>query len=377
MKAKEKALIKLNRRRNPVKTVFMILGIFLAVLLVAIGAYVAYFFLSYGRLSDNFELTVHKNTEFNEAQMPDEDGTFTIMSNNVGFGAYSYDFDFFMDGGTQSWAFSKDAIFDNLNGAIGKLTVQDPDFIMLQEVDEDSTRTYHVNELEFVNLILKQYAYTYAYNYFKSSFIAYPFLQPHGTITSGIATYSKYGIESGLRRSLPISESLSKVLDLDRCYSITRVPLENGKYIVLFNVHLSAYGSDESVREGQTTMLFNDMKAEYEAGNYVVCGGDFNHDLLLKEGEQGYSTWACAFPRSAIPEHFALAMDLFGEDFKSSLEMTCRDCDEPYAKGHTNEFIVDGFIVSDNVSVLSYENLNSGYLYSDHEPVLMTFELKQ
>ncbi|MCR5584355.1 MAG: endonuclease/exonuclease/phosphatase family protein [Lachnospiraceae bacterium] len=366
----------MNRKKNPLKTALKIFCIVLGIIIIALAAYVAYFLLSYGRLSDNFELSVHNNAEFDRTLKLDGEGTYSIMSNNVGFGAYSYDFDFFMDGGTQSWAFSKDAIFENLNGALKKLTAENPDFVMLQEVDEDSTRTYHVNELEFVNLIMKEYAYTYAYNYFKSSFIAYPFLQPHGSITSGIVTYSRYGIESGLRRSLPISESISKVLDLDRCYSISKVPMDNGKYLVLFNVHLSAYGSDDSVREGQVSMLFNDMVAEYEAGNYVICGGDFNHDLLLKEGEQGYSTWACAFPRSSIPEHFSLAMDLFGDDYKYSLDMTCRDCDEPYAKGHTNEFIVDGFIVSDNVSVLSYENLNSGYLYSDHEPVLMKFELK-
>jgi endonuclease/exonuclease/phosphatase family metal-dependent hydrolase len=375
MKAKEKAMIKLNRR-NPAKTVLKILCIVLGIILIAAAAYVAYFFLSYGRLSDNFELSVRYNTDYDRNLSLSDKNTYSIMSNNVGFGAYSYDFDFFMDGGTHSWAFSKDAVFENLNGALKKLTAEDPDFIMLQEVDEDSTRSYHVNELEFVNLILKEYAYTYAYNYFKSSFIIYPFLHPHGTITSGIATYSKYGIESGLRRSLPISDSVSKVLDLDRCYSISRVPMDNGKYLVLFNVHLSAYGSDDSVRQGQIGMLFGDMAEEYEAGNYVICGGDFNHDLKLDEGEEGYSTWACAFPRSSIPEHFSLAMDLFGEDYKHTLEMTCRDCDEPYAKGHTNEFIVDGFIVSDNVSVLSYENLNSGYLYSDHEPVLMKFELK-
>ncbi len=376
MKAKKKAMIKKARKKSPLTITLRTLGIVLGCLLVVLIGYVAYFLLSYSRLPDNFELNLHKNAEFDPSLKPDTEKTFSIMSNNVGFGAYSYDFDFFMDGGTQSWAFSKDAIYKNLNGQISKLTALDPDFIMIQEIDEDSTRTYHVNELEFVNLMLKPYNYTFAYNYFKSSFIAYPFLQPHGTITSGIATYSKYGIESGLRRSLPINESISKVLDLDRCYSISRVPLDNGKYLVLFNVHLSAYGSDESVREGQTSMLFNDMVAEYNKGNYIICGGDFNHDLLLKEDETGYSTWACAFPRSAIPEHFSLAMDLFGEDYKHSLEMTCRDCDEPYTKGHTNEFIVDGFIVSDNVNVLSYENLNTGYLYSDHEPVYMTFDLK-
>ena len=36
---------------------------------------------------------------------------------------------------------------------------------------------------------------------------------------------------------------------------------------------------------------------------------------------------------------------------------------------------LDGFIVSDNVKVTSYEVLNTGYRYSDHEPVVMKFVL--
>ena len=52
-----------------------------------------------------------------------------------------------------------------------------------------------------------------------------------------------------------------------------------GKELVLYNVHLSAYGGSDEIRTAQMTMLFNDMKAEYEKGNYTVCGGDFNHDF--------------------------------------------------------------------------------------------------
>ncbi len=361
---------------SPLKRGLTIAGIVLGCILVVVIGYVSYFFIKYGRIEDRLTLAVRENSGFDAAKrIEGGDTVYTIMSHNVGFGAYSSDFDFFMDGGTQSWAFSEDAVYKNLNGSIGRLNSYNPDFIFLQEVDEDSTRTYHVNELDFVNMLLAPYNYTYAYNYYKSPFIVYPFAQPHGTITSGLVTYSKYLIESGMRRSLPISEGVSKVVDLDRCYSISRIPTADGKYLVLFNVHLSAYGSDDSVREGQTSMLFGDMKAEYEAGNYVVCGGDLNHDLSLDEGEEGYSTWACPFPRSVIPEHFALAMDLFGEDNRHKLPKSCRDCDEPYAKGHTNEFIVDGFIVSDNVTVLTYDNLNNGYIFSDHEPVLMTFKL--
>ncbi len=375
MKAKMKAKIKRRRKMSPLKRFLIILGSVVGCLLLAVVGYVMYFFIKFDRIEDMQTLAVHENPKFDSSEICETDKEYSVMSYNLGFGAYSNTFDFFMDGGTQSWADSENTVYKNLNGALNKIKARTPEFIFLQEVDEHSTRSYYINELDFINLILENYDYTYAYNYYKSPFIIYPFEEPHGTITSGIATYSKYEITDSHRRSLPISDSFSKVIDLDRCYSVSRVPVENGKELVLFNVHLSAYGSDESVRQGQTSMLFGEMKAEYDAGNYVICGGDFNHDLISPEGSEGYSTWACPFPRSVIPEHFSLAMDLFGEDFKNKLQMSCRDCDEPYTRGHTNEFIVDGFIVSDNVSVLDYNNLNTGYIYSDHEPVHMKFKL--
>ena len=42
---------------------------------------------------------------------------------------------------------------------------------------------------------------------------------------------------------------------------------------------MSAYGNSDAIREGQIRMLADDMLKEYEAGYYVRCGGDFNHDL--------------------------------------------------------------------------------------------------
>ena len=55
--------------------------------------------------------------------------------------------------------------------------------------------------------------------------------------------------------------------------------------------------SDGKIADEQLEMLLADMQQEYENGNYVVGGGDFNKDLLGNSGEifgvstEGY-TWA-------------------------------------------------------------------------------------
>lgn len=46
---------------------------------------------------------------------------------------------------------------------------------------------------------------------------------------SRIGLSSRYQVTSALRRSFPVSTSFSKFSDLDRCYNISRVPVDNGK----------------------------------------------------------------------------------------------------------------------------------------------------
>lgn len=54
---------------------------------------------------------------------------------------------------------------------------------------------------------------------------------------------------------------------------------------------------------------------------------------------------------------------------------TCRNNDVPYEKGYTYTVTVDGFVVSSNVKATA-ENIDAEFQYSDHNPVLLTFELQ-
>ena len=213
-----------------------------------------------------------------------------------------------------------------------------------------------------------------AINY-DSVYLFYPFTDPHGASKSSIMTLSRFAVQSALRRSFPVSDSLSKLLDLDRCYSVSRVAVENGKELVLYNVHASAYGSDETVRTAQMTMLLGDMQAEYEKGNYVVCGGDFNHDFTGDSTKQLNGTsasfgWAQPFPTNLLPAGLSRCVN-----YTAPLTPTCRNCDVPYEEGNFT-IIVDGFIVSDNVTCNTLENVQTNFVYSDHNPVVMTFTLQ-
>lgn len=380
--------------KTKAKKVIKITGIILLALVIVLAAYIIYLYASYYRIPDNQELQVEEISQNTEAgnELTTEKN-YSALTYNIGFGAYTPDFSFFMDGGKSSWAKSKDSVKETIKGAGELVASKDPDFALVQEIDLDATRSYHVNEYSILKENIPAYNCVFAQNY-DSAFLFYPFTQPHGKSKAGLALFSKYPITGSLRRSFPISTSFTKFFDLDRCYSISRVPVDNGKELVIFELHMSAYGNSDAIREGQIRMLSEDMQKEYEAGNYVICGGDFNHDLKAADTQSKASdasnntqtdsgdsaepeSWAYPFPRSELPEHFSFCLDQLSEDEKNNLWNSARNADMEYVPGETYTVTLDGFIISDNVECTKYENVNTGYSYSDHDPVYMEFQLKK
>lgn len=380
--------------KTKAKKVIKITGIILLALVIVLAAYIIYLYASYHRIPDNQELQVEEISQNTEAgnELTTEKN-YSALTYNIGFGAYTPDFSFFMDGGKSSWAKSKDSVKETIKGAGELVASKDPDFALVQEIDLDATRSYHVNEYSILKENIPAYNCVFAQNY-DSAFLFYPFTQPHGKSKAGLALFSKYPITGSMRRSFPISTSFTKFFDLDRCYSISRVPVDNGKELVIFELHMSAYGNSDAIREGQIRMLSEDMQKEYEAGNYVICGGDFNHDLKAADTQSKASdadnntqtgsedsaepeSWAYPFPRSELPEHFSFCLDQLSEDEKNNLWNSARNADMEYVPGETYTVTLDGFIISDNVECTGYENVNTGYSYSDHDPVYMEFQLKK
>lgn len=59
---------------------------------------------------------------------------------------------------------------------------------------------------------------------------------------------------------------------------------------------------------------------------------------------------------------------------------TCRSLDQPYAGADPDTFqyyMIDGFIISDNLSVQTLETQDYGFTASDHNPVLLELTLKE
>ena len=363
------------------KRILLSFACVLCVFVIVVGCYLEYVILQYYRIEDKQNLDILDRNE----NALDTSKTFTITTYNIGFGAYSRDYSFFMDtgymkngtyvSGKYAKARDKGSVLTNTYGAINALTNTNSDFMFIQEVDKEATRTYEVNQYEMLTDMFNEYDASYASN-FHSAYLLYPFNDVIGKTEAGIVTMSKYDMESSVRYSLPIDESFpTRFFDLDRCFSVSRIKVSADKELVLINVHLSAYDEGGLVRKAQMQVLNDILKAEKEKGNYVIAGGDFNHDIVGSmntfKSEQKVPEWVYSLTNDDLESGYTFVSD--------TDTPTCRSTDMPYTKDVNYTVVIDGFIVSDNIEVVS-ANVSVGddnlFLHSDHNPVSMKFKLK-
>ena len=147
--------------KKTIKKIFRIIGIVLAVILLALAGYIIYLYASYHRIEDNLPLQVETSGDDSEKTYTvlTTDQKYSALTYNIGFGAYTPDFSFFMDGGKSSWAKSKESVLETVQGAGELAASKDPDFALIEEIDLDSTRSYHVNEYDILKDCFPDYDY--------------------------------------------------------------------------------------------------------------------------------------------------------------------------------------------------------------------------
>lgn len=294
-----------------------------------------------------------------------------VLTFNIGYGNLGKESDFFMDGGKNVRNGDKELVLKNMEGIIGTIENAGADILFLQEVDENSKRSFSVNETQ---MIWEKFGYGGAVgtNY-KCSFVPFPW-PPIGTVDSGIMTVSDYDFDGMAQRiSLPCPFSWPvSAANLKRCLLVSYHNIEGtDKQLVAVNFHLEAYDDGEG-KIAQTKMLWEILEAEYTKGNYVVAGGDFNQ--MFPGTEEKYPIFATEFwvpgilEESGLPEGWQYVFD--------ESTPTCRLLDKPYDEKSSQHYVIDGFIISPNVELIFAETLDCGFEFSDHNPVLMEIILK-
>lgn len=293
----------------------------------------------------------------------------SICSWNVGYGGLGRESDFFMDGGKMVNPPSQQAVEANMAAIIQWMQQNPADVWLLQEVDVDSSRTGGMDQFRLMQEKLGLSGML-AYNY-SCPFVPIP-VPPLGRIHSGVATFTSLHTTGEPQRvSLPCPFTWPvRTANMKRCLLVNRMPVaDSDKELVMVNLHLEAYESGEG-RIAQTKMLMDLMQEEYAKGNYVIAGGDFNQSF--PEAIDLYpimdsSTWMPGqLEEDALPEGWRYAADLSGA--------TCRLLNAPYS-ADSQLYVIDGFILSPNVEMISVETADLQFENSDHNPVRLNVKL--
>lgn len=299
-------------------------------------------------------------------------GSVSLLTFNIGYAALGEESDFFMDGGASVRPSDPAVVEKNLAGIVETVEAVAPDIAMLQEVDVSGKRSYDIDERAALHASFGGAA-AFAPN-FLCDYVPYPIPDTIGPVHSGLLTLSRFRMEGQTRVALPVPFAWPvRMANLKRCLLVTRLPVEGTEAeLVLVNLHLEAYDGGEGKR-AQTERLTELLVSEYEAGNYVVAGGDFNQRI---EGVgEAYPVVDASYwqpgelARGILPEGWTFAF--------ANGRPTCRLLNEPYDADDplTQYYVIDGFLCSPNVTVDSVEVIDGGLRYADHNPVLLRFTL--
>ena len=352
------------------KKVFRLLLVLLLLILAAAAALVLWLSVTEFRPKAVEQVPVSGGTESLALSCGEE---LELLCWNIGYGGLGKESDFFMDGGENVKAADEATVKKYLAGINETVDSVAPDLLLLQEVDSDSARSYGIDQREYFGGSYAKAAYAMNYS---CDFVPFP-LPPIGRVNSGLYTVSEgYAIDRAERIALPCPFKWPvSTANLKRCLLASYLPIEGSdKQLVLVNLHLEAY-DDGAGKLLQRMQLEQFLVTEYEKGNYVIAGGDFNSSF---EGSheiypiKNPDLWLPgALPDNMMPEGWTLAYDV--------AVPTCRLLNQPYDPSdeeHTQYYVIDGYILSPNVELVSVETLDKGFEHSDHNPILLKAKLK-
>jgi len=299
------------------------------------------------------------------------DSVFTILSWNIGYFGLGKECDFFYDGGRMTRP-SKSGYLNYSGQALRHLSLGEKcDFYIFQEVDMKSRRSYYDDQVTRLRGVFPDHESSSAVNYLVS-FVPVPIRNPLGKVKSGLVNFSSFHTIENSRYAFPGGYKWPvRLFMLDRCFLLSRLELPDGKELVLINTHNEAF-DDGSQRNQQMAVLKELMLREYEKGNFVITGGDWNQNPVGYSIERLSNSDIGRIIEPAIEPDFLP----FGWQWVFDPETpTNRDVDKPYRKGETPTTIIDFFVVSPNVSVIDVKTEDLGFQWCDHQPVIMTFKL--
>lgn len=298
--------------------------------------------------------------------LPFASNSLTVTTWNVGYGGMGEESDFVFDGGQQRRPPTAAIADKNIAGIAQTVSNFEADVLLFQEVAKPSWTNYGRNVLSVLDNAVGARK-----GKFNADIISRGIPRPF-RVEIGNATYFRSRPSDYELLGLPLEPYFELGL-FRKNYRMHVLRLDGEVNWTVVNIHLSAFDPEEiDVRRQQIDAVFEFAQAEFSAGRSVVIGGDWN--LILSDAAfphrtpDEHSFWVREFPKEALPKGWKIAA---GDDVP-----TVRLAHQPYVKGVNRTIAIDGFIVSPDIAVLEVRAQDLGFVWSDHNPVTATFQVK-
>lgn len=241
------------------------------------------------------------------------------------------------------------------------ISITDFDVGFFQEID-------YKKSISISNIKNDFYSF-FVYNY-KDFFL------PFKKINMGCLTISKFKAIEHLRISLPIHMIPLRFFTPKSSILTSRINIKN-KYIIFMNIHIAIIDKKQKLQKRQLEYLKKIIIEEYDKGNSVIVGGDWNMILPGIEKEKfskisNAGKWKNVFnylPDDWTPNKWKWA---YSNDSPS-----IRATDKPYSKEESYTTTFDGFLLSPDIDIINVEVVDMNFKYSDHQPVYMNIRINE
>lgn len=297
-----------------------------------------------------------------------EHDTLKIVSWNLGYAGLGDDMDFFYDGGT-SVQCSKERTRENLDSIISFLTKhRDADFILLQEVDFDSKRSYHMNEYDSIRNALPEFFGWWGLDYV-CSYVPIPLTDPIGSVRSGVVILSRYVPHEVIRFQYPGEFAFpARIFNLKRCLLSATFNLSGtGNMLYINNTHNSAYDTDGGMRSGEMQFL-----RDYLQGKPCsITAGDWNSNPPGYVASTAELTDAHFKPATLRSDEFTVGWNFMYD----SSTPTTRYGYETYNPSTTTSTILDFALCGTGIKPIAIKTVDLSFKSSDHNPIVLEVAL--
>ncbi len=291
----------------------------------------------------------------------------TVLNWNLGYAGLGKASDFVADGGKNFYPPSKQTVERNLAGIQSEISQNPANIYLFQEISESDMLTLGVDVLEGVRDVLSNE------NWFFTNDISTRFIPRKNAMHHGLATFS--GIDTRPVNTVRLPNEPTRLNGfLQRQYHIQvrEFTDERDNQWAVINIHLSAFDEGGNIRVKQLEQLLDIVDAFYQEGKHVVVGGDWNMQLTPTDfpytTDEKYLFWVKKLPYNKIKPGWKILFD--------PKRPTIRTNERPYIKGENYTTIIDGFLISPNVEMVSIKTIDTDFQFTDHQAVWAEFTSK-